>query len=124
MHSRLVGIVAAVIVACVLAAASTSPASAAKGCGRVAASRDHTTSRFSVEVTRGTVSCEAAREVVKAYNSGKGRLHKSGTGRTTWYTTLSGGWTCFSGAGGAEGCVRGPKINKYEYRDQVYATPV
>jgi curli biogenesis system outer membrane secretion channel CsgG len=124
MHSRLVGVVAAVIVASVLAAASTSPASAAKGCGRVAATRDHTTSHFRVEIARGAVSCEAARGVVKAYNSGKGTLHKAGTGRTTWYTTLRGGWTCSSGAGGEEACVRGPKINEYEHRDQVYATPV
>lgn len=123
MHSRLVGVVAFVAVAGVLAASSTSPASAAKGCGRVAASRDHTTSHFSVEIARGAVSCETARGVVKAYNSGKGTLHKSGTGRATWYTTLRGGWICFSGAGG-EACGHGPKINKYEYRDQVYATPV
>lgn len=124
MHSRLLGVVAAVAAAGVLVTASTSPASATKGCGRVSATRDHTTSHFRVEIARGAVSCEAARGVVKAYNSGQGTLHKAGPGRTSWYTTLRGGWICSSGAGGEEACAHGPKINKYEYRDQVYATPV
>lgn len=124
MHSRLFGVVAVIAAAGVLATVSTSPASAGKDCGRVAATRDHITSHFRVEIARGAVSCEAARRVVKAYNSGKGTLHKAGTGRTNWYTTLRGGWTCSSGAGGAETCGHGPKINEYEYRDQVYATPV
>jgi hypothetical protein len=124
MLSRLLGVLAVVAVAGLLATASSSSASAGKDCGRVTATRDHSTSHFRVEVTRGAVPCEAARWVVKAYNSGKGTLHKPGPGRVTWYTTLRGGWKCGSGAGGEEGCVRGPKINEYEHRDQVYATPV
>ena len=98
-----------------LARASTARAAAAdKSCGRV--------SSYEVTVIRGSVSCQKARSVIKAYNSGKGTLHKRGPGRENWVTTLPGGWSCVSGAGGEEECMRGPKVNEYEYEDMVGAS--
>lgn len=105
--------------------ASNSPAQAkTRHCGKVTAVRDRHKSRFSVRIAHGSVSCKTARWAIKAYNSGKGTLHKAGPGRGNWYTTLPGGWSCSSGAGGEEACVRGPKINSYEHRDQIYATSI
>jgi hypothetical protein len=94
---------------------STAPAKAAgKSCGRV--------SVYKVTVFHGSVSCQKARSVIKAYNSGKGTLHK-GSGRENWVTTLPGGWSCVSGAGGGEECERGPKVSEYEREDMVGALP-
>lgn len=116
---------AALAVAMGIVIVSSSSASAsARACGQVSATRDNYTSRFQVKVVRGAVSCKTARHVIKAYNSGKGTLHTPPGGRVNGYTTLPGGWSCASGAGGEEGCSRGPKINSYQHRDQISATPV
>jgi hypothetical protein len=98
-----------------VALASTAPAKAAdKSCGHV--------SDYNVTVLHGSVPCKKARWVIKAYNSGKGTLHK-GSGQENWITTLPGGWSCVSGAGGGEECARGPKVNEYEREDMVGALP-
>jgi hypothetical protein len=111
-HTVALGLIAvATIFGVVLA--TTAPAKAAgKSCGRV--------SVYKVTVLRGSVSCQKARWVIKAYNSGKGTLHKRGPGRENWVTTLPGGWSCISGAGGEE-CMRGPKVNEFKYEDVVGA---
>jgi hypothetical protein len=94
-----------------VALASTAPAKAAdRRCGKA--------SGYEVVVFRGSVSCQKARWVIRAYNSGKGTLHKPGPGRATWFTILPGGWKCFSGAGGEE-CERGPKVNETEYEEML-----
>jgi hypothetical protein len=96
-----------------VALASTAPARAAdRSCGQA--------SGYEVTVFRGSVSCQKARSVIRAYNSGKGTLHKPGPGRETWFTILPGGWKCFSGAGGEE-CERGPKVNEFEHEEMIGA---
>lgn len=124
MGKSTIGIVAFVAALCIVFGL-TSPAQArTRHCGKVTAVYKKYTSRYRVKVARGSVPCKKARWVVKAYNEGKGTNHKPGKARNSWYTTLPGGWRCASGAGGEEGCARGPKVNDYERRDQVYASPV
>jgi hypothetical protein len=119
--------IGAVVIAAALGA-TFFPVSAAsardKDCGKVTAVRYQVASQFRVTVGRGSVSCEEARSVIKDYNSGKGTLHKPRPWRGSWYTTLPGGWSCASGAGGEETCARGPKVSRYEHRDEVYAASI
>lgn len=124
MGRSTIGIVALVAALCVVFA-SISPAQArTRHCGKVTTVYKKYKSKYRVRIDRGSVSCKKARWAIKAYNEGKGTLHKSGKGRVNWYTTLPGGWSCASGAGGEEGCTRGPKIDRYQRRDQVYASPI
>lgn len=122
MSRRLIVIagIAAAVIALFSALSATAPAAAPRSCGRVVGTSNVA---YRVQVGKGSVSCREARTVIRAYNSGKGTLHKpSHGGRGNWVTALRGGWSCVSGAGG-ESCSRGPKINRYERRDQVWATP-
>ena len=105
--------------------ASNSPAQAkTRHCGKVTAVRERHKSRFSVRIAHGSVSCKTARWAIKAYTSGKGTLHKAGPRTGKLVHDLARGWSCSSGTGGEEACVRGPKINSYEHRDQIYATSI
>ncbi|MBS1891505.1 MAG: hypothetical protein JST59_09430 [Actinobacteria bacterium] len=120
MHRVTVSVAGLVaVVAATIGVSNIAGAAASRSCGEVTATRDHVSSTYEVQIFRGQVSCKEARAVIKAVNSGKGTVHRPpGTGRESWYTTLPGGWKCFSGAGG-EACVRGPKINSYQHRDEI-----
>jgi hypothetical protein len=112
--SLIVAVLGLVFPALVLVFAPSATAAKPRSCGKVTGTKEPP---YRVEVFRGAVSCQEARTIIRAYNSGKGKLHKTTEGLETWYTTFPGGWSCVEGAGGAEECFRGPMINRYTHRD-------
>lgn len=96
---------AALLVAAAVALSAMGPASAsttataARACGHFRAEG----LRFTATVVRGHVTCRAARKVLRAFMSGRGKKHGSGPEANLTWTLF--GWTCGHGTGGG-GCIR------------------
>jgi hypothetical protein len=60
---------------------------------------------FDVTIEKGHASCETARTVMRAFLSGKGKLHGPPAGPAYLQTWTLDGWSCGHGAGGG-GCIR------------------
>lgn len=112
MYRRLM---TACVPAIFVAAIAAAPAAAERSCGWISVS----SISYHVQVTHGNVSCKEARSLIKTYGEGGGTLHNPHGSQSQMYSTLSGGWTCASGAGGAHGCRRGKRTNGH-FSDEVW----
>jgi hypothetical protein len=74
---------------------------------------------FHVTIERGHASCHRARHILKAFLSGKGRMHGPKNGPAAYQYWTIGRWQCGHGAGGG-GCIRGGKTYKTA-RDYILA---
>jgi hypothetical protein len=61
--------------------------------------------RFQVTISRGRVSCRTARRVLRAFMSGKGKLHGPANGPAYLQSWSLYGWRCGHGTGGGA-CIR------------------
>ena len=60
---------------------------------------------FAVKIEKGGVTCSTARKVLRAFLSGRGKLHGPPNGPAYKQTWTLYGWSCGHGAGGG-GCIR------------------
>jgi hypothetical protein len=74
---------------------------------------------FDVTIEKGSVSCRTAATVLRAFLSGKGKLHGPPNGPAYLQTWTLDGWSCGHGAGGG-GCIRGGTTYK-NARDYIVA---
>jgi hypothetical protein len=96
------------ILAIVVAAIAATPAAAERSCGWISVSHIP----YHVQVTHGSVSCRAARSLIKTYGEGGGTPHGGPhASQSEMYSTLPGGWICVSGAGGAHTCRLGKRAD-------------